>query len=309
MGILMGYNTQLETATQALNRAEQDKTFAETMLSQQLEAWRSGSNGGGEPVSLRAQLAQAQANLNTLESRYTTDHPDVVKARQAVADLKKKLDAANDDTAKADTEKPKRGSGTEPANIAQIRTAIHNLDQEIATRKQQQQQLQHRIAEYQAKVAQAPMVEEESKALNRDYQMASMVYNDLLGKKSQSEMTTDMERRQQGETFRVMDPANLPEKPSFPNRILFTAGGAFGGLGIGFGIAFLKELRDKSLRTEQDIEFYLELPTLAQLPVVGRINPTNGNKGHWWQRNKGKKQAAAVVEAETEVQTEHGVEA
>jgi len=82
-------------------------------------------------------------------------------------------------------------------------------------------------------------------------------------------MATDLERRQQGEQFRVMDAANLPERPSYPDRRIFAGGGLAGGLALGLGIALLLEMRDKSLRSEQDVEFFLQLPTLAMVPVVG----------------------------------------
>ncbi len=78
----------------------------------------------------------------------------------------------------------------------------------------------------------------------------------------------NLERRQQGQQFRVMDPADLPEKPSFPNRPLFAGGGLGFGLALGVGITLLLELRDKTLRTENDVEHFLGLPTLATVPVI-----------------------------------------
>lgn len=300
MTMLMTMNTQLDTVTQALNRAQQDKTYAETMLSQQLQAMQSVRDSGGEPITLQQQLSAAQANLNLMETRYTADHPDVVKARQEVNELKKKLDAADEPA--APTDKPRKSHGMEPQNIVQLRNTVHALDQEIASRKQQQERLQQKISEYQGKIAQAPLVEEEGKSVFRDYQTALQNYNDLLAKKTHAEMATDMERRQQGENFRVMDPANLPEKPSFPDPILFTAGGAMAGLGLGVFLAFVLETRDKALRSEHDIQFYLELPTLAMVPIVGEVLD-HQQKRRWWQRWKrqpkaGMKPAAAAAKIE-----------
>jgi capsular polysaccharide biosynthesis protein len=124
-------------------------------------------------------------------------------------------------------------------------------------------------------------VEQQFKELTRDYQTALDFYNSLLSKKTESEMATELERRQQGEQFRVMDPANLPEKPTFPNRPLFAAGGLGGGLALGLGIALLLELRDKSIRSDRDVEFFLGVPALGLVPIVGE---GNGQRAWFWKR-------------------------
>jgi capsular polysaccharide biosynthesis protein len=85
-------------------------------------------------------------------------------------------------------------------------------------------------------------------------------------------MASDLERRQEGEQFRVLDPANLPDQPSFPNRPLFAAGGLVGGLALGLGLAFVLEMRDTSFRTERDVEFSLHLPVLAMIPAIDPLS-------------------------------------
>jgi capsular polysaccharide biosynthesis protein len=81
-------------------------------------------------------------------------------------------------------------------------------------------------------------------------------------------MANNLERRQEGEQFRVVDPASIPDKPSFPNRPLYAAGGFGGGLALGLGIAFLLEMKDSSLKTERDVEVALRLPVLAMIPEI-----------------------------------------
>ena len=154
---------------------------------------------------------------------------------------------------------------------------IRNIyyDQAIAERSREQEQIKQQIAVFQERIQSSPAVEQEYKALTRDYQTALEFYNDLLKKRDQSAMASDLEQRQQGEQFRVLDPANLPDQPSFPNRPLFAAGGLVGGLGLGLGLAFLLEMRDSSLRTERDVEFSLHLPVIAMIPA---IEPLTGKK-------------------------------
>jgi uncharacterized protein involved in exopolysaccharide biosynthesis len=104
--------------------------------------------------------------------------------------------------------------------------------------------------------------------LTRDYDTALGFYNDLLAKRKQSAMTTDLERRRQGEQFRILIQPDLPELPSFPNTRLFVAGGLAVGLGLGMSLALLLEMLDKSLRDERDVDFFLKLPTLVMLPTT-----------------------------------------
>jgi len=289
MNLLMGLNTQLEAVTQLLNRTQQDKTYMESLLAQQVAAWQA-SQTTNNPDSLGPQLAALQSHLVTLEARYTPDHPDVIKAKNDIAQLKKKIDEA----AAAAKNKPAEEVHTtkliEPPQIQQLRNQIHVAEQTLREKSQEQERLQEQIKTYQARVQLSPLVEEQYKEVTRDYQTALDFYNELLAKKTQSEMATDLERRQQGEQFRVMDPPNLPEKASFPNRPLFAAGGLGGGLALGLGLALLLEMRDKSLRNERDVEFYLQLPTLARVPSIGE---ENGKKARFWKRGQSARERIA----------------
>src|SRR5713226_5639029 len=92
--ILMGLNSQLEANTQTLNRAVQDKSYTESLLAQQLSAWRSAQTSNN-PETLQKQLADLQSQLVQLEARYTEDHPDVIKTKADMAGVKKKLAEVN----------------------------------------------------------------------------------------------------------------------------------------------------------------------------------------------------------------------
>jgi polysaccharide chain length determinant protein (PEP-CTERM system associated) len=272
LSLLTGLTSQLDSATQALARAQQDKSFAESMLAQQLAAWQA-SEGSGSPETLEQQLTALQADLARLEARYTEDHPDVIKAKNDIAALKRKI--ADSETQKAPDSEKILKSTVEPQQVAQLRAQVHNFDQAIVERTREQDQIKQQIKVLQDRIQSSPVVEQEYKSLSRDHQTALEFYNDLLKKRDQSAMASDLERRQEGEQFRVLDPANLPDQPSFPNRPLFTAAGFAGGLGLGLGLAFVLEMRDTSLRTERDVEFSLHLPVIALIP---EIEPLTGKK-------------------------------
>ena len=120
-------------------------------------------------------------------------------------------------------------------------------------------------------------MEEQYKILTRDYETGQKRYGDLLAKKNESKMQGDLERGQQGEQMNLLNPASLSEKPSSPNRLQFAGGGLGAGLVLGLGLAFLLEVRDRSIRTEEDIVAILNLPLLVSVPWVDDGN-SNGRK-------------------------------
>jgi polysaccharide chain length determinant protein (PEP-CTERM system associated) len=263
--ILMGLNSQLDANTQTLNRAQQDKAYSESVLAQQLAAWKS-SQSTTSPQALEQQLAALQNQLLQLQSRYTPDHPDVIKTKADIAQLQKTLDQANAAKPDASIEK---ANLAEPPEIRQTRVQIHQYELAIGQATREQARLQDQIKLYQGRVALSPTVEEQYKQLTRDYDTAQKFYGDLLAKRNDSAMTTDMERQQQGEQFRLLNAADLPKEPSFPNRLLFAGGGLGVGLALGMGLAFWIEINDKAIRTEADVEAVMELPMLISLPWVG----------------------------------------
>ena len=256
LNLLAGLNTQLDAATQALSRAQQDKSFAESVLAQQL------AGQAGDNPSAQKQLAQMQSDLAALLAKYTEDHPDVIRLRQSIADLKQKMASsagASSTTTAATVDTPE---------IQQLRAQVHQYDATIKEKTAQQRDVQRQISLYQSRLQTTPSVEEQYKVLTRDHESALTFYNDLLKKRSESAMYGDMNHQTQIGEFRILDAANLPESPSFPNPLYFTLGGLAAGLALGVGLMGLRELRDKTLRTEEDVEFFLQLPTLANIPSV-----------------------------------------
>src|SRR5467141_1641407 len=281
--ILMGLNSQLESNTQTLNRAQQDKSYTESMLAQQLAAWRSAQSSTN-PQTLEKQLSDLQSQLLQLQARYTEDHPDVIKTKADIVEVKKRLAEVNDAAAKG-TETNDKASLSEPPEIRQLRLQIHQYGEVLAQATREERRIADQIRIYQSRVAVSPEVEEKYKLLTRDYDTAQKFYADLLGKKSTSEMATDMEKRQQGEQMRLLNPASLPDTPSFPNRLMFAGGGLGAGLVLGLGLALWLELRDKSIRNEADVEASLQMPVLVSLPWVTEEVEKNGN-GKFWNRDK-----------------------
>ena len=266
LNLLAGLTSQLEASTQALSRAQQDKSFAESVLGQQLSAWQA-SQSGISPETLDTQLTALQAQLVVLQSKYTNDHPDVIKAKGDIATLKQKIADAEQQQKNAPPDKALRAA-VEPAQIQQLRGQIHQYTLVIKERTQQQEDIQKQINLYQSRVQSSPAVEQEYKLLTRDHQTALDFYNDLLKKHDQSSMSQGLEESEQAEHFRVLDPANYSDKPSFPKVPTFAGGGFAGGLALGIALTLFLESQDTSMRSERDVEIALRLPVLVAIPTI-----------------------------------------
>jgi polysaccharide chain length determinant protein (PEP-CTERM system associated) len=282
--ILMGLNSQLDANTQTLSRAQQDKAYTESLLAQQLAAWKN-SQSASNPQTLQQELSQLQAQLIDLQARYTDDHPDVIKTKADIAEVRKKLDEINNGSDKSDTAGDK-ASANEPPEIRQLRLQVHQYSDLIAQASRDQKKLEEQISVYQGRVALSPAIEEQYKQLARDYDNTQKVYQDLLADKSKSDIALRMEQQQEGEQMHLLNPADLPDSPSFPNRLLFAGGGAGAGLALGLGLAMWLEFRDKSIRTQADIEAALELPMLVAVPWISAMEPNGNGRRRFWKRGR-----------------------
>jgi uncharacterized protein involved in exopolysaccharide biosynthesis len=282
--MLMTLTQQQDVYTQKQSLAQQDKAYNQSMLSQQMGAWKS-TQSSTNPQTLQKQLSDMQTQLLSLQARYTEDHPDVVKAKADIKEVKNKLAEINKAASEAGDSSNEKASASEPIEIRQIRQQIHHDDDEIGVATRELKRLQQQIAKYQQHVSLSPAVEEQYKALMRDYDNAAKSYQDLLAKKSTADLTAHMTNQAQGERMSEIQPANFPDSLSFPNMLMFIGGGLAAGLALGIGLAMWFELRDNSIRTEADAEAALELPLLVSVPWVGIAAVENKN-GKFWHRAK-----------------------
>lgn len=267
VNLLTAANSQFDAVTQSLARAQQDKVYTASLLAQQKAAMEGSQTATSiQPDALEQQLSSKQTQLIGLDTKYTSDHPDLIRLKAEISELKERIQKAANKTADAAKETRGANSPVNSPQIQQLEGQLHSYDEGIKAYTKEQDRLREQIKLYQSRIQLSPVVEEEFKKITRDYQTALTFYNELLSKRAQAGMGTDLEKQEQGEQFRVLDPASLPEEPTFPNRPLFAGGGLGVGLAIGVGLVLLLEMRDKSLRTENEVEHYLGLATLVLLP-------------------------------------------
>ena len=266
LNFLTTMNSQLEANMQALSRAQQDKAFNESLLSQQEANWKATQSGQKNPETAEEQLSVLEDQLTNLQARYTDEHPDVIKLKSQIDELKKRM--AETPKKKIPENDPTQTTAAEPPQIQQLRAKLRQDQININDLTRRQGQIQDEIRQLQARVQASPVVEQQLKELTRNYQTAQDFYNELLKKRQSAGVAGDLVKQQQSEQFRVYDPPSLPDKPSFPKKTYFAGGGLGGGFALGLGILYLIAITDKSMYNEHDVEVALKLPVLGLLPTM-----------------------------------------
>ncbi|HEY7497072.1 MAG TPA: hypothetical protein VH740_01090 [Vicinamibacterales bacterium] len=218
-------------------------------------------------------LALAKANLQRLEARLTDNHPDVRRAREQVAELETQV-ASSASTAAQTPSGVTQEELQRRERISAMRAEIESLDRQIAFKESEEKRLSGVIADYQLRIEAVPGVESEWLALSRDYDTLQHSYQELVQKSESAKASVDLEHRQVGEQFQVLDAPRAASRPISPARPIISAGGFAGGLLLGLLVIALLELRDGSFNTKADIERVLELPVIALVPNVITVNDT-----------------------------------
>ena len=277
---LQALTTQLDAVTQQLGRSQQDVTFLQALIAQQThELQRITDPGAGISVDeRRAELKKLIAQKQELDATYQPDYPDVIAINRKISELQAEIARTPVETA------PKAAAATHVDDTPQmlsLKAQLRSAQLAMDSGKAEQARLQADVHTYEARIEASPLVEEEYKQITRDHETALQFYNTLLTKMNESSMATALEQRQQGEQFRVMDAPNLPDAPSFPNRMVFAGGGLAAGFVLGLLISALLEYRDTSLRNERDIWAFTKLPTMAIISHIGGLPQTAKTHSRW----------------------------
>lgn len=272
---LQALTTQLDAATQAVNRQQQNVTFLQAMVSQQMHDAQAVA-----PASAAAIVDERQTELKTLmqqkqtlEAEYTPDHPDVVAVNRKIQEVQEQIARSASDPAPAPV--VSHVNRPDPPELQTAKAQLRAAQQALEDAKQDQKRIEEQVRGYESRIESSPQVEAEYKQITRDHEAALEFYNSLLKKMNDSSMATALEQKQQGEQFHMVDAPNLPDSPVFPNRLLFAGGGLAGGLFLGLLVAGLLEYRDTSVRTERDIWAFTQLSTLA---VISHIDGLSGRE-------------------------------
>jgi len=215
-------------------------------------------------------LAAARQQLMNLQLTRKANHPDVQRAAKVVADLQAKLEAEAAETPLS----PAAAAAANPAEAArlrkleELRDQLTQLDRQMKRNQDALAQTRQAATEYLRRAEAAPTRQTEMTSMTRDYAAISNLYGGLLNQKEQSSIAANMERREIGETFKLVDAARVPTRPSSPNRSRLNMLGMGAGLAIGLCLVGFLEYRDSTFRLDEEVTRVLGLPVFAVVPLM-----------------------------------------
>jgi len=227
-------------------RAAQDRKLI--IQKQLLEA---ESTAGPTVAIPSVQLDELKNQLAEMKARYTDLHPDIVT-------IKRKIDEMEGKTEGVDLEKNPR--------YRELRGQLTAVDIEIPRYQQEEAKIQHHLRLYRARIENTPVREQEMTAMTREYQNTKASYETLLKKSQEAQQAENLEFRQKGEQFKVVDPARIPERPVRPDIPKVLLIGFVFGLAAATVSVIVRESIDHSFLDAEDVQITLGLKVLANIP-------------------------------------------
>jgi polysaccharide chain length determinant protein (PEP-CTERM system associated) len=270
-------NLQLQALNETTNRAQERRLLIERQIADTqavplpAAALPSPASEQAAPTSTAQQLDLARARLAAYRQRFTPDHPEIVSLERTVGELAGRLESETPVGATpAVPAKPLTpAEATQQKRILDLQAELLAVDHQLTANHAEEARLKKTITEYQAKVDVVPTRESELVELTRDYSTLQASYANLLTKREDSVIAANLERRQIGEQFKLLDTASLPEKPyNQLQRLAILASGAVAGLALGLLVVGWREYRDSSFRCKEEVLTRLPVPVLASIPMM-----------------------------------------
>lgn len=271
---------QIKNNSDSIARLQDRKVFMEAQISNMERNIRAAENmnpfesaGSGtqaSPGGLLSELAMRRKKLEELSEKFTPLYPAVVQARWEVKQLEEKIaimrrSAKN---TKGVSSPDLQNTNWESAESQRLRDQVAAIDLEIVALKRESANTARTIDQIQHKVERLPQREQEMISLSRDYDNIKKSYEELMAKKLDSQISQKLEEKQRGEQFKVLEPADLPTRPSKPNRLKVLGLAFLASLLIGAGGPFALEMLDPTLRGTGEFKYFFDMPILAVLPVI-----------------------------------------
>ena len=262
-------NVQLREAKNALTLIATQIATARQQLTSVAPSLDGSTLGSGfGRTENEEQLFLAQQEYNELLSRYTERHPDIQRVKKRIKKLTRAVEMERGLSVGGEEKTASQAIQSGNPAFQQLKLAQVRVQSDIEKIEFSIKDIEKKMLVYQRRVEDTPKRELELQSLKRDYTNIRDIYNSLLDRKLEAELSVNMEKKQKGEQFRIIDYARLPEKPISPNVEKYFFLAMFVGLGFAVGVVFLLEFFDPFIRRDEQLEDDLGLSILATIPVL-----------------------------------------
>lgn len=270
-----GYFAQLQTELDAAKRSETSLSIATSKraeLVRQLRGETAITAAGSTPVvgatglaagnDTLSRIKETQARLDDLLLTFTEKYPDVIAARQSLAELERRRASELERLRSGDAAAVAASGASSNPVYQSIQLALNQADVEIATLRGELGQHRSKAEELRKRLDTAPQVEAQYAQLNRDYDVNKTQYTALLANYEKARLG------EQADTagsvrFEVVQPPDAPFSPVFPLRGLFLAGVLAAALAVGAGAAYLISLLRPVVGSANSLSEFTGLPVLG----------------------------------------------
>jgi polysaccharide biosynthesis transport protein len=223
-----------------------------------------------EPVSsAETELAAQKAVLAAMQRKYTENHPDIRSLARQIQDLEHKIKESKSNSSADSLLTPSSPNENKenkaPSGSESLEFEMASIKNQIDKREKDRLQILQQIKTYQDRLNRAPTMEQEMAALFREDEILKQQYLNLQNKKFSSQMAANLETDKKNETYKIIDPPNLPIEPFYPNRLQYILMGIGAGLCMGIGAAVGRELMDSTIGSEDEAQSVLNLPVLVTI--------------------------------------------
>jgi succinoglycan biosynthesis transport protein ExoP len=261
---LVRLQTQLQVNQQALERARGEQTSIESP-SQSATTNAQQPSRDSASAKLSGNLGSLKSKLADLLSRDTPNHPDVIKTRAEIARVQAEL--AIEEQAEAKSAETNAKPGT--TNIsAKTVSRLNDAKAEIVARLEEHKRIEKEIADYQANLRAIPLRAQQYAELDRAYHDSKSAFDFLKKKVEDAQLNNQMQMSLHGQRFRIQDFASLPDQPTRPVYWKINLGGLAAALLFGVVLAGALEFSDTTMKSDRDVEYYLQTKILATVPVL-----------------------------------------
>jgi polysaccharide chain length determinant protein (PEP-CTERM system associated) len=257
--ILAGLQAHRDSLTVSLERAKQQRVTYETLLN-------------GYRSTAERDLARLESEREQLLAKYTPLHAAVVKKDEEIAHQRSIVESLSDGGAPSAGRRASPGLGI-PASernaiMLQLKAQLEATRMEIDTLSKTEEKVKAEIERYQSRLNLTAVREQQLTSMLRDYDLLKRSYADLLHKEMESQLATSLEKRQEGQQFRVVDPPNLPAVPSSPKRVKINVVAAAAGVGFGLAVAFLIDMRHRCFHSEKSLKQHVPTAWVLGVPLL-----------------------------------------